>query len=168
MVNAQRVFLKGNCHFLQDRPHSPVFLFENPPIMHFQIRKRWDKKFSPGPGRKTWSGHLRPAWVPPAPAGCPPGYPPHKPGTHHTHSLTQSYIHTERHHKNPKDISFGKKIDHKKLRPCIPTFLFWKSAFSSTSPPCKIVRPLGRLAPCCQFDSTNSWKTCSTHSWICR
>ena len=58
MVNAQRVFLKGNCHFLQDRPHSPVFLFENPPIMHFQIRKRWYKNFPRDlvarPGRKTW------------------------------------------------------------------------------------------------------------------
>ena len=61
---------------------------------------------SPG----TWWQHIRPAWVPPAPAGCPPVYPPHKPGTHHTHSLTQSYIHTERHHKNPKDKSLGKKI----------------------------------------------------------
>ena len=113
MVNAQRVFLKGNCHFLQDRPHSPVFLFENPPIMHFQIRKRWYKNFPRdlvgAPGGGTWSQHIRPAWVPPAPAGCPPVYPPHKPGTHHTHSLTQSYIHTERHHKNPKDKSFGKK-----------------------------------------------------------
>ena len=97
MVNAQGVFLEGNGHFLQDRPHGPVFFFENPPIMHFQIRKRWYKKFPPGPPE-----------VPPAPAACPPVYPPHKPGTHHTHSLTQSYIHTERHHKNPKDISFGK------------------------------------------------------------
>ena len=113
MVNAQRVFLKENSHFHQDRPHGPVFLFENPPIMHFQIRKRWYKNFPRdlvgAPGRGTWSQHIRPAWVPPAPAGCPPVYPPHKPGTHHTHSLTQSYIHTERHHKNPKDKSFGKK-----------------------------------------------------------
>ena len=65
MVNAQRVFLKENSHFLQDRPHGPVFLFENPPIMHFQIRKRWYKKFPPGPppgppqgpGRKTYDQH---------------------------------------------------------------------------------------------------------------
>ena len=61
MVNAQRVFLKGNCHFLQDRPHSPVFLFENPPIMHFQIRKRWYKNFPRdlvgGPGGKTYDQH---------------------------------------------------------------------------------------------------------------
>ena len=58
MVNAQRVFLKENSHFLQDRPHGPVFLFENPPMMHFQIRNRWYKKISPGPGRDTWWGHL--------------------------------------------------------------------------------------------------------------
>ena len=58
MVNAQRVFLKENSHFLQDRPHGPVFLFENPPMMHFQIRNRWYKKISPGPGGDTWSGHL--------------------------------------------------------------------------------------------------------------
>ena len=58
MVNAQRVFLKENSHFHQDRPHGPVFLFENPPMMHFQIRNRWYKKISPGPGRDTWWGHL--------------------------------------------------------------------------------------------------------------
>ena len=61
MVNAQRVFLKGNSHFLQDRPHGPVFLFENPPMMHFQIRKRWYKNFPRdlvgAPGRNTYDQH---------------------------------------------------------------------------------------------------------------
>ena len=126
MVNAQRVFLKENGHFLQDRPHLKMinghFLQDRPHSPHSislssvkatNDRIYWGEwvvqKIWTGPGGGTWSGHLLPAWVPPAPAGCPPGYPPHKPGTHHTHSLTQSYIHTERHHKNPKDKSFGKK-----------------------------------------------------------
>ena len=62
MVNAQRVFLKEKSHFLQDRPHGPIFLFENPPIMHFQIRKRWYKNFPRdlvgAPGGNTWWQHL--------------------------------------------------------------------------------------------------------------
>ena len=86
-------------------------------------------------GGGTWSGHLRPAWVPPAPAGCPPVYPPHKPGTHHTHSLTQSYIHTERHHKNPKDKSFGKKkpVSQKRAggKEWIEILKFWIQFFTN-------------------------------------
>ena len=32
------VFLKENSHFLQDRPHGPHSLFENRPMIDFQIR----------------------------------------------------------------------------------------------------------------------------------
>mgnify|MGYP001191469684 CR=1 FL=1 len=125
MVNAQRVFLKENSHFLQDRPHGPVFLFENPPMMHFQIRNRWYKKISPGPGRDTWSGHLvgtpgRDTWsghlvgtpttsMSPSGSGGLSSSLPSPQAGNTSHSLTHTtYIHTERHHKNPKDKSFGK------------------------------------------------------------
>ena len=125
MVNAQRVVLKENSHFLQDRPHGPVYSLKIHQLCIFKEENggtkifpgTWSEHLVGTPGRDTWWGHLRPAWVPPAPAACPPVYPPHKPGTHHTHSLTQSYIHTERHHKNPKDKSFGKKIIGSLVKP---------------------------------------------------
>ena len=57
----------------------------------FSNRKWVVQKILPGPGRGTWSGHLVGTpptnMSPPAPAGCPPGYPPHTPGTwSHTHT----------------------------------------------------------------------------------
>ena len=117
--NAKCIFLEENSHFHQDRPpptsHS---LFENGPIVDFQIGNGWYKKSRPdlvgAPGRGTWSGHLVGAHAtsmsPPGSGGMSSWLP--TPHTGNMITLTHSHTthtHTERHHKNPKDISFGKK-----------------------------------------------------------
>ena len=60
------------------------------------------------PGRDTWWGHLLPTRVLRLRRGILPVTHPADREHDHTHSLTL-HTHTERHHKNPKDKSFGKK-----------------------------------------------------------
>ena len=93
MVNAQRVFLKENSHFLQDRPHGPVYSLKIHQLCIFKeevggtkiFHGTWWGHMVGAHGRGTWWGHLVGApptnMSPPALAGDPPGYPPHRPGT---------------------------------------------------------------------------------------
>ena len=61
------------------------FFFENRPLFDFQKEIGGTKNFAldlvGAPGRGTWWWHLVTNMSPPAPAGDPPGYPPHRPGT---------------------------------------------------------------------------------------
>ena len=105
--------MKKTAIFIKIAPRRLILYLKIDHCLVFKEEIGGTKKFAPdlvgAPGRGTWSEHLVGTpptnMSPPAPAGDPPGYPPHRPGTW-SHTLTHTtHTHT------PKDIIRTQKIN---------------------------------------------------------